>query len=76
MTTMHLGVLIVFWSTPVMTAGHFLFAISVTLYVFIGLLFEERSLRREFGKKYAFYQKRVPMLIPRLIWNSQPAARC
>jgi len=69
---MQLGTLIVFWSAPVMTAGHFLFAISMTLYVLIGLLFEERSLRREFGAKYALYQKRVPMLIPGLIRNRRP----
>lgn len=64
---MQFGTLIIFWSTPLMTAGHFLFALSMTFYVLIGLKFEERSLRREFGDKYALYQKRVPMLIPQLV---------
>lgn len=66
---MQLGTLMVFWSTPVMTVGHFLFASSMTLYVLIGLLFEERSLQKEFGKEYSLYQKRVPMLIPGVILN-------
>lgn len=70
---MQLGTLIVFWSTPVMTAGHFLFALSMTLYVLIGLKFEERSLQREFGEKYVLYQKRIPMLIPKLIRSRQLA---
>lgn len=62
---MQFGILIVFWSTPLMTVGHFLFASSMTIYVLIGLWFEERSLLREFGEDYAHYQKHVPMLIPR-----------
>jgi len=61
---MQLGTLMIFWSTPVMTTGHFLFALSMTLYVLIGLWFEERSLCRAFGEQYVDYQKRVSMLIP------------
>ena len=61
---MQLGALIVFWSTPHMTAGHALFAASMTVYVLIGLYFEEGALRRQFGQTYASYQRAVPMLIP------------
>lgn len=68
---MQLGTLVIFWSTPLMTDGHFLFALSMTFYVLIGLKFEERSLRREFGAQYALYQKRVPMLIPGLAWRER-----
>ena len=67
---MQFGTLMVFWSTPVMTVGHFLFALSMTIYVLIGLLFEESSLQREFGEKYISYRKQVPMLIPKLSRNS------
>lgn len=61
---MQLGTLIILWATPTMSIGHFLFATSMTLYLFIGLKFEEKSLQREFGKQYTRYQKQVPMLIP------------
>jgi len=37
----------------------------VTIYTLIGLQLEEQKLEKEFGKKYAEYKDRVPMLIPR-----------
>lgn len=61
---MQLGVILVFFATPDMTAGHLFFAVSMSVYVLIGLHFEERSLVREFGATYRDYQNRVPMLIP------------
>ena len=63
---MQLGIIIVFFATPHMTAGHMLFALLMTAYVLIGLWFEERALLREFGEAYRDYQRRVPMLLPRL----------
>ncbi len=63
---MQLGVILVLFGTPHMTTGHALFAGLMTLYVMIGLWFEERSLVREFGDTYRAYQNMVPMLIPRL----------
>ncbi|SPF75993.1 hypothetical protein ALP8811_00989 [Aliiroseovarius pelagivivens] len=61
---MQLGVILVFFATPTMTAGHLFLALSMTGYVLIGLYFEERALVREFGKTYQSYQARVPMLLP------------
>ncbi|MEM1129304.1 MAG: isoprenylcysteine carboxylmethyltransferase family protein [Pseudomonadota bacterium] len=63
---MQLGILILLFSTPHMTAGHLLFAGSMTLYMFVGLYFEERALLRTFGARYAAYQASVPMLLPGL----------
>lgn len=63
---MQLGVVITVFATPQMTVGHLVFASAMTLYVFIGLYFEERALLREFGEAYGDYQFRTPMLIPRL----------
>lgn len=73
---MQLGVILVFFGTPHMTAGHLLFAGLMTTYVLIGLWFEERSLIREFGAEYRAYQTRVPMLIPGLkpLHRAVPAA--
>ena len=63
---MQLGVILLVFATPHMTVGHALFAGLMTLYVMIGLWFEERALVREFGDTYRAYQRQVPMLVPRL----------
>ncbi len=59
-----LGTLIVLWSTPEMSYNHLMLSVTFTVYVFVGLHFEERDLLRTFGERYKSYQKRVPMIIP------------
>lgn len=61
---MQTGALMVFWLTPHMTVGHVLLAAAMTVYVVIGLHFEDRALLRQFGAEYAAYRARVPMLLP------------
>jgi protein-S-isoprenylcysteine O-methyltransferase Ste14 len=58
------GFLLAFWATPVMTIDRLVFALGMSLYILIGLAFEERALRREFGPVYTKYQAAVPRLIP------------
>jgi protein-S-isoprenylcysteine O-methyltransferase Ste14 len=58
------GFLLAFWATPVMTLDRLLFALGMALYILIGLAFEERALRREFGPVYAKYEAAVPRLFP------------
>ena len=59
-----LGVLVGIWLTPNMTFGHLLFSILFTIYIFIGLHFEEKGLLHELGDTYAQYMQRVAKLIP------------
>jgi protein-S-isoprenylcysteine O-methyltransferase Ste14 len=63
---MMLGLLISFWATPQMSFGHLAFATGMTVYILIGLAFEEHDLLKSFGNTYQQYRKQVPMLIPRL----------
>jgi protein-S-isoprenylcysteine O-methyltransferase Ste14 len=59
-----LGIIIGSWATPHMTTGHLVFAITATIYILIGIRFEERDLVRYHGQNYIDYRQRVPMLIP------------
>jgi len=63
---MQLGALIFVWATPLMSTSHLMFASAMTLYIIIGLYFEERALIGEYGEKYREYKQQVPALIPRL----------
>ena len=56
--------LIALWISPSMTSSSLLFCVLVTLYILIGIQFEERRLQREFGEVYTEYKKKEPMLIP------------
>lgn len=58
--------LLFIWLVPVMTQNMLTVYLGATIYIVIGAYFEERKLCREFGDEYAAYQKRTPMLVPRL----------
>jgi protein-S-isoprenylcysteine O-methyltransferase Ste14 len=49
---------------PLMSWNVLAFNLGITLYILVGILFEERKLLAEFGQLYADYRRRVPMLLP------------
>jgi protein-S-isoprenylcysteine O-methyltransferase Ste14 len=61
---MMLGFLVVLWASPDMTQGRLLIAAVMTMHILIGTRFEERALRRRFGREYEEYCERVPSLLP------------
>lgn len=62
---LYVGWIIAFWAIPTMTAGHLLFAATLTAYMLVAIRLEERDLVAHYGESYAEYRRRVPMLIPR-----------
>lgn len=52
------------WLSPRMTLNSFIVYLALTLYILVGIVFEERKLVRAFGEEYANYRSATPMLIP------------
>lgn len=61
---LYVGWACAFWATPTMTAGHALLAASLTAYMAIAAIFEERDLVVHFGAKYVRYCEQVPRYLP------------
>ena len=59
--------LLFLWLTPSVSQNSLTVYIGSTLYILIGVFFEERKLLREFGEAYADYKKSTPILIPGLV---------
>jgi protein-S-isoprenylcysteine O-methyltransferase Ste14 len=60
---LYVGWLFVFWSTPIMTLSHLVFAIATTAYILIAVQLEERDLI-DAHPEYRAYRDQVPMLVP------------
>ncbi len=60
----YLGWLLIHWCTPHLTMGRALLAAGMTLYLFIGMHYEEEDLLKEFGEEYQSYRRRTPRTIP------------
>jgi protein-S-isoprenylcysteine O-methyltransferase Ste14 len=59
------GFFLAFWATPQMSFGHMLLAAGVSVYMLIGIFWEERDLVSTFGDDYRAYRARTGMLAPK-----------
>jgi protein-S-isoprenylcysteine O-methyltransferase Ste14 len=60
------GFFIAFWATPVMSFGHLLLALGMSVYTLIAIRYEEEDLVGLFGQDYEDYRTKVGMLAPSL----------
>lgn len=58
------GLLMGMWSVPQASTSHLMLAGGMTVYIFIGLYFEEKALIAEFGQTYRDYKAKVAKVIP------------
>ena len=50
--------------SPVVTAGHLVFALATFVYIMMATPFEERDLIEELGEDYLSYRRKVPAFMP------------
>lgn len=62
---LYAGFFLAFWATPVMSYGHLLLALGMSVYMLVAISYEERDLVGLFGKDYEDYQQSVGKLMPR-----------
>jgi protein-S-isoprenylcysteine O-methyltransferase Ste14 len=63
---LYLFSLILIWLIPLMTVNVLTLNALITLYVYVGSVFEENKLLVQFGHAYDHYRRHVPRLLPRL----------
>jgi protein-S-isoprenylcysteine O-methyltransferase Ste14 len=61
------ALLVGLWVTPSMTLGHLLLSLGMSVYVVVGVHFEERSLVEELGIEYERYQASTPRFVPTIV---------
>jgi protein-S-isoprenylcysteine O-methyltransferase Ste14 len=58
--------LLFLWLSPTMSLNLLIVYASLTVYILIAIIFEERKLLQVFGQQYAAYRATTPMLFPGL----------
>jgi len=61
---MYTFTLIAYIITPVVDWNRILIVVASSIYLYFGIIIEEKKLVKLFGKDYIQYQKEVPMIIP------------
>ena len=54
------------WATPLMTMTQLVLSLGFTIYIVVGLWFEERDLIAEHGDEYIKYRGQVGKLFPKI----------
>ncbi len=70
---LYTGFFLAFWAIPAMSYGHLLLAGGMSVYMLVGIRYEERDLVGHYGDDYVQYRSGVGMLTPRLR-RRKPAA--
>jgi protein-S-isoprenylcysteine O-methyltransferase Ste14 len=60
MTSLFFGL----WATPHLTLGHLVLSAGMSIYIVVGVHFEERALAAELGPAYVRYQASTPKFLP------------
>lgn len=58
--------LLIIWLTPVLTWNILALNLGISAYLWVGSIFEERKLARQFGPAYESYKQRTPRLLPKI----------
>jgi protein-S-isoprenylcysteine O-methyltransferase Ste14 len=69
---LYLLTLAMLWASPRLTADRLVLDVLFTLWVVLGIRWEERDLLHGYGEAYAQYRRQVPMLLP---WRCPSTAR-
>lgn len=64
---MMLGMLILLWATPEMSASRFVLALLFTIYIAVGIYYEERDLLQNFGDTYRKYKQQIAAFLPGIL---------
>jgi len=66
---MYLAGILIFSFNPYLTRNNLTISVLADLYFLFGAFIEERRFIRVFGEQYREYRKRVPRLIPRILYR-------
>jgi len=72
---LYVGWIVTFWATPMMSAGHFLFALVMTGYILLAIPLEERDLEGVLGEEYRRWRESTPAFVPGLGRGAAPAGQ-
>lgn len=61
------GMLISFWSVPEMTVSRLVLNIAFSIYILVGIYYEEKTLVDDLGDEYLAYRKSTASLVPGVI---------
>ena len=58
------GMIISLWAIPHLTLGRLVLTLAFTVYILVGIHYEEKTLVADLGEDYEVYRRTTPGLIP------------